>query len=123
MYIKYFKTCFIIFLICLVSSQVFADRSSTTIDAPDRAKKESIITIRITVTHNGNNFMHYTNWVYIKINGKQIARWDFKWKELPESEIFTREVSYTVEGPFTIESEANCNLHGSKGKTVKKVEL
>lgn len=118
---KYFYITGVLFFICLLSFPAFADKSSVSIDAPDTAEKGSEIIIKITVTHNGNNLFHHTDWVYIKVNGSEIARWDFKFNDLPENEVFTREVKYTVQGPLTIEAEANCNLHGSKGTAVKKV--
>jgi desulfoferrodoxin (superoxide reductase-like protein) len=47
--------------------------------------------------------------------GRKIARWDFSWKNKPENEVFTREVTVDVVAPIAIEAEANCNIHGSKG--------
>ncbi len=120
---KYFNIAIIVFFICLLSFPVFANKSSAAINAPGNAKIGSVIVIKVTVTHNGNNFMHHTDWVYIKINGSEIARWDFSWNHLPESEVFTREIKYEVQGPLKIEAEANCNLHGSNGIAVKKVNI
>ena len=113
----------VIFMICLSSLPAFADKSSIAIDVPEKVAKGTVVTIKLTITHSGNNFMHYTNWVYVKANGKEIGRWNFSWNNKPENEIFTREVTYTVEEPVTIEAEANCNQHGSKGITIKKIEL
>jgi len=77
------------------------------------------------VTHSGNNFIHHTDWAYVKVNGKEVGRWEFSAGSLPESEIFSREIDYTVEGdgPITIEAEADCNIHGSAGKVEKKIEI
>lgn len=114
-------TCFL----CLSAVPAFANKSAAAIDAPDKATKGSVIKIKITVTHSGNNFFHYTNWAYIKINGKEIQRWEFSSGNLPESEVFSREINYKVEenGPLAIEAESNCNLHGSAGKAEKKIEV
>ena len=113
----------VVILFFLISANVFADKSSVAIEVPENITKGSVVTIKVTVTHSGNNFMHYTNWVYVNVNGKEIARWDFSWNNKPENEAFTREVKYTIEEPVTIEAEANCNMHGSKGKATKKIEL
>lgn len=117
------KVSFLLIICCLIATPLFADKSSTKIEAPDNVKKGSTITIKITVTHSGNNFFHYTNWVYVNINGKEVARWDYSSSDRPENEIFSKEIKYTVNEPITIEAEANCNLHGSKGKSVKKIEV
>ena len=114
-----------LFLICFTVHPLSADKSSVSIDTPDKAVKGSLIKIKLTVTHKGNNFFHYTNRVYLKINGKDIQRWEYSSGNRPESETFTREIDYTVEGsgPVNIEAEANCNLHGSTGKAEKKIEI
>jgi desulfoferrodoxin (superoxide reductase-like protein) len=61
----------------------------------------------------------------VKVNGKEVKRWEFSAGSLPESETFTREIDYTVEGDgtVTIEAEADCNIHGSAGKVEKKIEI
>jgi desulfoferrodoxin (superoxide reductase-like protein) len=92
-----------------------ADKSAVAIDAPQFAEKGTEITIKLNVTHHGNNMFHYTNWVYVKANGKEISRWTFSSTKTPESEYFTKEVKYTINEPVQIEAEANCNLHGSTG--------
>ena len=100
-----------------------ADKSSVEIEAPDSAKKGDVVTIVVKVTHDGNNFLHHTDWVYVKVNGEQIARWEFSWNDLPEKEVFVKEVTYPVKGPFTIEAKANCNIHGSVGAVTKQVKV
>jgi len=95
----------------------FANKSSVSLTAPESVPKGTEVTIRVNVTHSGNNMFHHTSWVYVKINGKEVARWDFSATKTPESEIFTREIKYTVDEPAQIEAEANCNIHGSAGIT------
>jgi desulfoferrodoxin (superoxide reductase-like protein) len=111
--------------VLLISFMVplYANKSSVVIDAPAKASKGEVIKIKVNVSHNGNNFIHHTEWAYISVNGKEIARWKFSAGSLPESENFSRDVSYTVEGPFTIEAEASCNIHGSSGKAEQKVDV
>jgi desulfoferrodoxin (superoxide reductase-like protein) len=102
---------------------VFADKTSVEIDAPSAVKKGDTITIKIKVTHNGNNFMHHTSWVYVKAGGKEIGRWEYSMTNLPENENFTKEVTYTVTEPVELEAEGNCNIHGSAGKKTLKISV
>lgn len=75
----------------------------------------------MTATHSSNNFFHYTEWLQIKINEKEIARWDFTGTNKPEAATFTREIKYRVEGDSEIKAKASCNIHGSAGEGVAKV--
>ncbi len=113
-------SCLIIFCFCV---HAFADKSSVEITAPEAAKKGETITIKVKVTHDGNNFLHYTDLVYIKAGGKEIARWEYSMFDRPEEEIFTKEVKFTVNKTVEIEAEANCNIHGSKGKKTVKISV
>jgi len=105
------------------SSTAFANKASAAIDAPTTVKKGTEITIKINVTHIGNNFIHHTKWVYVKANGEEIARWDFSMFNTPESENFSREVKYTVSAPTEIIAEASCNIHGSTGPATLKIAV
>ncbi len=109
--------------VVFIGSQAFANKSSVEISAPAAVKKGSTVTIKITVSHKGNNFMHHTNWAYINVNGKEAARWTFTAGKLPESEVFTREITYVADGPLSIEAEANCNIHGSAGKKTAAIAV
>ncbi|MFW5709995.1 MAG: desulfoferrodoxin family protein [Bacteroidota bacterium] len=111
----------IAFLLCVIP--LMADKSSVTIDAPDTVEKGQVITIVIKVTHDGNNILHHTNWVYVKANGEQIARWEYTWTSLPEQETFEKKVTYAVNDSLTIEAEANCNIHGSEGLVRKEIQV
>jgi len=113
-----FKKCLSISLciVLLLSVPVFADKSSVEIDAPAEVAKGETVTITIKVRHDGNNFLHYTDWVSLQAGGKEIARWDYSMFDTPEDEMFTRKVEYTVTDSVVIQAEANCNIHGSAGK-------
>jgi len=100
-----------------------ANKSSTTIEAPESVSKNSEIIIRVTVTHSANNFLHYTEWLRVMAGDKEIARWDFTRSQRPEGAVFTKEIKYTVEGNVEIKAEASCNIHGSKGPTTVKVTV
>lgn len=115
------KTCYVLFCltaIFLLSTGIaLADKSAVTIIAPESAAKGTEVIIKLNVTHHGNNMLHHTKWVHIKVYGKEIARWDFPATNTPESENFTKEVKFTVNEPAQIEAEASCNIHGSAGIT------
>jgi len=112
-----------LFFLIFFTGTAFADKTSVTIDAQDTVKKGSEITIKVNVTHKGNNFVHYTNWVYLKANGKEIARWEFSMGNRPEDEKFAIEINNTDTEPTEIISEGNCNLHGTKGPAVLKINV
>ncbi len=110
---------FLKIIICLLFSTIimqgflFANKSDVEISVPTEVKKGDIITIKLKVIHKGNNFFHYTDVVTLKINGDILKKWEFSSFTRPENEVFTREITYTVNGPVTISAVANCNLHGS----------
>jgi desulfoferrodoxin (superoxide reductase-like protein) len=101
----------------------WAGKSSVTIEAPATAQKGSEITIKLNVAHDGNSVAHHTEWVYVKVNGKEIERWEYGAFKRPESEKFSKEVKITVNEPIEIIAEASCNLHGSAGPAKAKVEI
>ena len=92
-----------------------ANKTSVRIEAPPTAAVGEEITINLHVSHDGNNFIHYTNWVVVDVNGEELQRWEFGSFDKPEAETFTRSVTYTVTGETTIKAEGNCNMHGSAG--------
>ena len=114
---------FLVIFIAVFSIPVLANKSSVEITVPENAKKDSTVKIIVKVKHNVNISFHYTDWVVIKANGKEIARWDFTKKALPEKNEFVKEVDYKVTGPVEIEAQANCNLHGSAGKQTAKIGI
>lgn len=115
---KFGKILFCLTAIFLLSTGIaLADKSAVTINAPESAAKGTEVTIKLSVAHSGNNMFHYTKWAYIKVNGKEIERWDFSATKTPESENFSKEVKFIVNEPAQIEAEAYCNIHGSAGIT------
>lgn len=109
------------FFLTLRTGVAFANKSSTSIEAPQKVQKGSEAIIRVTVTHKGNNFLHYTNWLRVIVNQKEVSRWDFTSGQRPEAEIFTREVKITALEDLEVIAEANCNLHGSTGPSAVKI--
>jgi len=123
---RYLKTLVIVvaMLLCTaMTNDAFANKAAVTLEAPDSAAPGTEITIKVTVTHNGNSMFHHVNWVYIMINGKKAGRWEFGWTTLPEAVPFTRELRFKVTGPLEIKAEANCNIHGSKDPAYKKITI
>jgi len=101
--------------VLLAAGAAEANKSSVAIEFSAPAGQSGKAVLKITVSHSGNNFLHHTDWLRVRADGKEIARWDFSWRNLPESAVFTREVTVDVAGAVAVEAEANCNLHGSKG--------
>ncbi len=112
----------LVFMI-LYWGSAFANKSAVSIEVPQSVAKGSEITIRVTVTHNGNNFLHYTKWLQIIINGKEVARWDYTSGNRPEGATFTKEIKYVVNEETEIRAEAYCNRHGSAGPAIVKILL
>lgn len=101
--------------IAIASLPLFANKSDVSIELLGKPARGAELTIRINVTHNGNNFLHHTDWVYVTAGGKEIGRWEFTRGNLPESGNFTREVKIKADRTLEIAAEAHCNIHGSAG--------
>jgi len=98
-----------------VPGQAHADKSSVRIEAPTQAPIGATIPITLHVSHSGNNFVHHTDWVVVKINGEEAKRWEFGMFSTPDNENFTLTMTHAMTGPIEIEAEASCNIHGSAG--------
>jgi len=103
---------FILFL----SVGSFANKTQVKIIAPEKATKGSEITIKIEVNHIGNTKGHYTDWVWVKVNGEELKRWEYSKTDLPEDQNFILEFKIKAESNLEIIAEGNCNRHGSKGE-------
>jgi desulfoferrodoxin (superoxide reductase-like protein) len=104
-----------------ISVPAWANKSETKIEAPDTAGKGSEITIKVTVTHSANSFFHYTEWLWVQVNGKEIAKWEYSSGNRPEGATFTKEIKYKVDGDLEIKGKASCNMHGSANEAAAKV--
>jgi desulfoferrodoxin (superoxide reductase-like protein) len=102
-------------------SVVFANKSEVTIEGPTQAGKGSEVTLRITATHNANTASHYTEWLKVMANNKEVARWDYSKENRPEGAVFTKEIKIKVTENTEIVAEASCNNHGSKGPAKHKI--
>jgi len=106
--------CLMILLFGLPAA-VWAGQSSVSVEAPATAQKGTEITVKISVAHSGNSRFHHTEWVFVKVNGQEVQRWEYTGSNRPESERFTKELKIVVSEPLEIVAEASCNLHGSAG--------
>ncbi|MDD8026629.1 MAG: desulfoferrodoxin family protein [Acidobacteriota bacterium] len=110
-------------LMLVFSSVALANKTSVAIVAPASVAAGTEVTITINVSHKGNSGFHHTNWVVVKADGAEIARWDFKASSLPESADFTRVTKFTVTKPVEIIAQGHCSIHGSKGPVAFKIAV
>ena len=113
-----------VFMIAISLVQVsgaFANKSEASIEGLTDAVKGSEVTLRITVTHNANTASHYTEWLKVMANKKEVGRWDYTKENRPEGAVFTKEIKIKVMENTEIVAEASCNNHGSKGPAKHKI--
>jgi desulfoferrodoxin (superoxide reductase-like protein) len=115
--------CLLFFVFLSAAKNSYANKSSITITAPETAAKGSEVLIKLSITHSGNSFFHYTNWVTLKANGKEISHWDFTSSKRPEAADFIREIKIPIMEPMELTAEANCNIHGSAGPAKWKISI
>jgi desulfoferrodoxin (superoxide reductase-like protein) len=108
-------------IVISVSVPVWANQSETKIEALESADKGSEITIKVTVIHSANNFFHYTEWLRVQVNGKEVAKWEYSSGNRPEGATFTKEIKFKVDGDLDIKGKASCNIHGSANDATAKV--
>ena len=104
-----------------MSVPAWANKSETKIEAQESADKGSEITIKVTVTHSANNYFHYTGWLWVQVNGKELAKWEYSGSNRPEDATFTKEIKLKVDGDLDIKGKASCNIHGSANEFAAKV--
>lgn len=107
-------SCFL-FLFSLYSVPVFANKPTVTFEGPASAEKGSEVTIKITVSHSANSFLHYTKWLKVQVNGKPVEQWDYTASNRPAGEVFTKEIKIKILENTEVVAEASCNIHGSAG--------
>jgi desulfoferrodoxin (superoxide reductase-like protein) len=114
--------CFL-FLFCLSSKTAFANKSAITLEGPTSAVKGSEVTFKITVTHSGNSFFHYTKLLKVQANGQPVQQWDYTAGNRPEGETFTKEITIKVLENTEVVAEASCNVHGSAGPAKLMIQV
>jgi desulfoferrodoxin (superoxide reductase-like protein) len=100
-----------------------ADKSSVTLEAPQSVQKGVELMIRVTVTHSANTALHYTEWLKMTVNQKEVTRWDYTSNSRPEAAVFTKELKLKAVEDMEITAQASCNNHGSKGPGTVKVTV
>ena len=100
-----------------------ADKSAASLEVPQTAERGSEVTIRVTVTHSSNTASHYTEWLKVTVNQKEIARWDYSSDNRPEAAVFTKEIKVKALESLEVTAQASCNKHGSKGPTTAKISV
>ncbi len=101
----------------------YANKTSVTIKAPAEIKAGTEITVVIQVAHKGNSKGHHTDWVSLKIDGKEVKKWEYTKTTLPPSENFTVEYKITVTADMVIVAQGNCNIHGSTGAKTLNIKV
>lgn len=114
---------FILVGLFLVVSPAAANKSAASIEGPESVAKGTEVTLRVTVTHNGNTPAHHTEWLVVKANNKEIARWDYAKENLPEAAEFTKEIKLIVTEDTEVTAEASCNRHGGKAPAILKINV
>lgn len=105
------------------SPAVFADESAVRVEAPAKAAAGEEIVIVLHVSHDGNNFLHHTNRVELRINDEMVKEWEYGTFSKPEAENFSVSFTFLAKQDLEIKAEAFCNLHGSKNTDVKTVSV
>ena len=110
-------------LFLLQGGPALANKSGASIEGPTCVEKGTEVTLRITVTHNANSFLHYTDWVKVTANKKEIARWEYSRGSRPEAAEFTKEIKIVIMEDTEIIAEAHCNIHGSRGPATHQITV
>ena len=113
----------ILVILLLQVSPALANKSATSIEGPTSVAKGTEVTLRITVTHNANSASHYTEWLKVTANSKEVGRWDYTKDRRPEAAEFTKEIRIKVMEDMEVVVEASCNNHGSKGPAALKINV
>jgi len=92
-----------------------ANKASVSIEVPKSVAKEEEIVIVLKVKHSENTPSHYVNWVNLKINNKDMKKWEFTPDNRPDTHDFIIKFKFMVNMDTKVSAEANCILHGSAG--------
>ena len=102
-------------LLFFTSSGLLANKTSVEVKAPSEIKKGTEVTLVVNVSHKGNSKAHFTDWVVLKVNGKEVKRWQYDKTNLPPGNEFVLEYKFVATEDLTVEAQGHCNLHGSAG--------
>jgi desulfoferrodoxin (superoxide reductase-like protein) len=110
-------------LFCLFLAGAQANKTSVEVKAPAEVKAGTEVTITVMVSHSSNSKSHHTDWVTLKINGKEVKRWEYNKESLPPDADFSLEFKYVATEPLTVEAQGHCNLHGSAGTKSAAIKI
>ena len=110
-------------VLVLQVGSAWANKSATSIEGPTSVAKGTEVTLRVTVTHSANSPSHYTEWLKVTANKKEIARWNYSKDKQPEAAEFTKEIKVKVMEDMEIIAEASCNRHGSRGPATYRITV
>jgi len=113
----------ILAILLLHVGPALANKSATSIEGPTSVTKGTEVTLRVNVRHSSNSSSHYTEWLKVTANKKEIARWDYSKDKRPEAAEFTKEIKIKVMEDTEIVAEASCNNHGSRGPATHKITV
>lgn len=113
----------ILAVLLLHAGPALANKSVASIEGPTSVAKGTEVTLRVTVKHSSNSSSHYTEWLKVTANKKEIARWDYSKDKQPEAAEFTKEIKIKVMEDTEIIAEASCNNHGSRGPATHKITV
>ncbi len=86
----------VLVILVLQVGPTLANKSATSIEGPSSVAKGTEVTLRVTVTHNANSASHYTEWLKVTANKKEIGRWDYSKDKRPEAAEFIKEIKIKV---------------------------
>jgi len=110
-------------ILLLQANLASANKSEASIEGPADAAKGTEVTLRITAAHSANTTSHFTEWLKVTANKKEVGRWDYTKENRPEGAVFTKEIKIKVTEDTEIVAEASCNNHGSKGPVKHKIRV
>jgi len=113
----------ILAVLSLQVSPAFANKAAAAIEGPTSVARGTEVTLRVVVTHSANSSSHYTEWLKVAANKKEIDRWDYTKDKRPEAAEFTKEMKIKIMEDTEIIAEASCNNHGSKGPATHKITV
>ncbi len=108
---------------CLSMPPAFANESAVRIEAPETAAAGQEVEIVLHISHSGNNFLHYTELVELKINGEISKTWEYSNFSKPPGENFTLRFAHPANETLEIEARASCNRHGSRNTDTQSVSV
>ena len=100
-----------------------ANKTSVAVMGPDAVAAGTEVTLTISVTHKGNSVFHHTNWVVVKADGAEIARWDFKARACPKPRISSGKSNTRSPSPWRSRPRATATSTGARIRSLFKIAI